>query len=139
MTDESLAYDLIFIIDDNKIINLTHLQIIMSTGIAGEIKVFSDPLKALMELSYELKFSNKSIMVLLDIQMDEINGFDFLESIVPIKKKSYLNVVMVTASSDYRNRKKSLEHPLVNGYFTKPLSKKQVLDFVQDHSLKSNN
>lgn len=136
MNKDKLTYDAVYIVDDNKVINLSHFQIIKTTGIANEIRMFSNPLEALNELAEELKLPYKSILVLLDIAMEGINGFEFLDSLFPINVKSNLEIAMVTSSIDYRNRRKSMQHPLVSAYISKPLSKKKVFDFVQNNELK---
>lgn len=137
MNNDNLTYDIVYIVDDDKVINLTHFQIIKKTGIAYETRVFSNPMKALADLTAELKLSNKNILVLLDISMERINGFEFLDSLSLIKVKRILDIVMVTSSIDYRSRLKSMEHSLVKGYINKPLTKKQIFEFVHNNTLKS--
>lgn len=133
MTKIHLTYDRVFIVDDDKVINLAHFQIIKATGVANEIRVFGNPLKALTELSQELESSLKNILVLLDIDMEEINGFEFLDSLLPIKGRELLDIVMVTSSTDSGIRERSMGHPLVRGYFNKPLTKDQIIKHVCDH------
>lgn len=137
MNNDNLTYDIVYIVDDDKVINLTHLQIIKKTGIANETRVFSNPLKALEDLTAELKSSYKNIFVLLDISMDQINGFKLLDSLTYINVKGILDIVIVTSSLDYKNRQKGMEHPLVKGYINKPLTKKHLLEFIHNYTLKS--
>jgi two-component SAPR family response regulator len=90
MTKINPTYDRVFIVDDDKVINIAHFQIIKATGVANEIRVFGNPLKAPMELSQELESSLKNILVLLDIDVEEINGLEFLDSLLPINPKNSL-------------------------------------------------
>lgn len=131
MKEDKFAYDSVYIVDDNKIVNLLHFQVIKNTGIAKEIRVYNNPLDALADLKKEVISTSNDIMVLLDINMEEINGFDFLDSLLSISITGFLNIVMVTSSIDPQFRQKSLEHPMVSGYINKPLTKEQILDIVQ--------
>ncbi|MCM4153561.1 response regulator [Arenibacter sp. N53] len=131
MKYDKLAYDTVYIVDDNKTINLLHFQVIKNTGIARDIKVYNNPLDALDDLKKEVISTSNAIMVLLDINMEEINGFDFLDSLLSVCFTGFLNIVMVTSSNDPQFRQKSLEHPLVSGYINKPLTKEQIFDIVQ--------
>ncbi|MEQ8421382.1 MAG: response regulator [Arenibacter algicola] len=131
MRKNNFAYDSVYIVDDNKTINLLHFQVIKNTGIAKDIKVYINPLDALDDLKKEVISTSNDIMVLLDINMEQINGFDFLDSLLSIKITGLLNIVMVTSSIDPQIRQKSLGHPMVSDYINKPLTKEDIFDIVQ--------
>lgn len=62
------------------------------------------------------------VLVLLDLNMPEMNGWDFLEA---CKEKSYSNkvhVVVVTSSLFREDQRKAAEYEQVIGYFTKPIT-----------------
>lgn len=129
------TYDTVFIVDDDRIVNLLHRQLIVNMGIAKEIRVFSNPLVALIELRNILLSSNKNILILLDVNMPEMNGFQFLEAISQFaENKSVMDILLVSSSVDQRDMEKSLINPLINRFMIKPLNSSDILDFLQQSS-----
>ena len=62
------------------------------------------------------------ILVLLDLNMPEVNGWDFLEA---CKEKPYSNkvhVVVVTSSLFREDQRKAAEYEQVIAYYTKPVT-----------------
>ncbi|MCM4166602.1 Cyclic di-GMP phosphodiesterase response regulator RpfG [Arenibacter antarcticus] len=66
-------------------------------------------------------------IILLDLVLPEINGWDFLEELENIKGRiDGLEIYIVSAFSNTKDRKLAKEHPLVIGYFDKPINKGSV-------------
>lgn len=70
------------------------------------------------------------VLVLLDLNMPEMNGWDFLEACKerPYSKKVY--VVVVTSSLFREDQKKAESYEQVIGYFTKPLTTQNCLEIL---------
>lgn len=68
------AYDNVFIVDDDPIINFIHQKIVGNIGIANEIRSFTDSRTAFDDLRFNLS-KTESVLVLLDINMLEMSGF----------------------------------------------------------------
>jgi CheY-like chemotaxis protein len=64
-------------------------------------------------------------LVLLDINMPIMSGFEFLEKIqteAPAAAADLVVVVMLTSSAFFGDRERALAYPIVEGYIEKPIS-----------------
>ena len=82
----------IIIDDEEDSVNLLHIQLKKYCSQIGTIHTFSSPLKALKEIELI-----KPDLVFLDIEMPELNGFQFLEKLFPIS----FSVVFITAYNEF--------------------------------------
>jgi len=131
----NVTYDLVLLVDDDSVINLVHQHIIKRTGIAKEIKTFLNPLEALLELRRNLVDTDTKILILLDINMPEMDGFEFLDKAHTLAKEGKVfDLLMITSSIDYEDMAKGSSHPLINQYITKPLKYNEIMNFVQSSS-----
>ncbi len=122
MHDKDPAYDIVFIVDDDPIVNFVHEKIIGKIGIANEIRSFTDPREAFADLYAELDRSWKSVLVLLDINMPEMSGFKFLELMELGDFLLNIDVILVTSSVCENDRLLSERHPrFLRDFVTKPL------------------
>ena len=118
--------------DDDPIVNLVHRKIIVKTGIADSMHPFTDASKALAYLYAELKQSGKGILLLLDINMPEMSGFEFLDSASMFQKKgNVLDITIVSSSIAKGDMEKGLKNDLVSGYIAKPLTGIAIRNFVE--------
>lgn len=130
------TYDTVYIVDDNSTVNLVHNHLLKRISVANEIKTFTNPINALKELHIELLTEKNQILVLLDIHMPEMNGFEFLKA-CSLFSVSYelVDVIIVSSSIDEREIQKGLEYPLVRKIITKPLKETQLLDLIEQRSI----
>ena len=117
---------LLYLVDDQKIVNFVNQKVIESSGVACQIHVFEDPREALAELTKLVPD-----YILLDIQMPEVNGWQFLESLQHLNCRS--KVVMVTSSTSPLDRKRAASFAAVVDYIVKPLSVEEVQKLSQQH------
>lgn len=123
---ESPVYQ-ILIVEDDKIISKIHqLRIKKLTSI--ECMACFNGKEALEYLDKRKK--NRKTLVLLDINMPVMNGWEFLESCQSKDYRSDLIVVIVTSSLFEKDREKAERYELVKGYYSKPLTSRNISGFL---------
>lgn len=110
----------ILVVDDSATNNILLSAVLDSTGYQFEVA------KNALEAFRFLEFS-KFDMVLLDLLMPEINGFDFLKTIRADESTKNLPVIVVSAATDIENKRKALELG-ANSFINKPIDIEILLD-----------
>ncbi len=111
------------LIDDDDIFNyLTH-RVLKISDIAGKITTFSSAKDALAYLAESKE--NCSDIILLDIRMPEMDGFEFLENFIGLPCPG-TNIFMLSSSLDEKDKEKASTFPQVKGFLSKPLTGDKV-------------
>jgi CheY-like chemotaxis protein len=98
-------------------------RLLKKMGIELEVTNFLNPSEAISfltngEASYDL--------MLLDINMPQYSGWEFLEKYASLNKT--IPIVMLTTSLDPRDQNRALENSLLHGFYSKPLTKQMLIE-----------
>ena len=124
------------LIDDNPVDLLFHEQLIRNHGIGDRILSFKE---AKVALDYFRGFRDAPdrydmTVILLDLQMPELNGFEFLkyvEEMPPfILDKTW--VIIVSSSIGDADRERFDGYAFVRGAFRKPVDAEQLKGLLND-------
>ncbi|WP_018473601.1 response regulator [Echinicola pacifica] len=106
----------ILIVDDDKVQHLINRRLLLGTDPSLNLVFFSNPIDA-----WEWLMDNGIDLLLLDINMPEMKGWDFLDKM--IEKGLEVEVKMLSSSIDPRDEERSKEYEMVTGFLVKPLKK----------------
>lgn len=115
----------VLVVDDDEIIVFLHNMIMQDNGMASDSLSFQNGKEAFDYLNSENNL-NQTCLVLLDINMPVMNGWQLLDNIQSAPYAKNIHVVMVTSSIDTEDREKASQYPQVIAYFEKPLNNKSL-------------
>lgn len=119
----------IVIIDDDPTFNFLNEKVIRACNIAKEIYVFSSGKEA---LQFFQNSAEEIDLILLDIRMPIMDGFEFLDKYLALGLKNVF-VHMLTSSLDDRDKLRASKYDIIKGFHSKPLTKQMLLDLIEMH------
>lgn len=123
----------VLVIEDDKIFATVHTHMIKK-NLGCVPKIFLNAKSAIEFLDSEFDDTRTSL-VLLDLNMPEMNGWDFMEA---ISKKEYSNqllVIIVTSSLFWEDYNRSKDYEQVIAYFTKPLKQEKLKNLLNKKNI----
>ncbi len=123
----------ILLIDDNPDDNFYHERVIKKCNVAETVLAKNSALDALNFLKSKKKEEEPPELILLDINMPVMNGWDFLEEYEKLDDdlKSKAIIVMLTTSQNPDDAKKAATMKVVSDFKTKPLTKDTLDDIIR--------
>ncbi|WP_350288629.1 response regulator [uncultured Croceitalea sp.] len=120
-------FDIAYVIDDSKIVGKLHSRIIEKLSISQEIKNYHNPVQGLKNLIRDIMAEQK-VLLLIDLDMPELNGPDFLEVISELNvDPSKLSIYIISSSISEHLNCEILYHRCVRRHISKPLKKEDLV------------
>lgn len=114
--------DLFLIVDDDPTNNIICKTVITKHYPSTQVKTFQNPEMALNFLRTEYSDFQGSTMMLLDINMPQLSGWEVVEQIVDMPKVANRLVIYILSSSeDEADMEKAASYSSISGYLSKPL------------------
>lgn len=124
-------FDLIILIDDDPINNLINRRLIGKLDISQNVVEFPEAEKALQFIKTIDKIRS---LILLDINMPVMNGWDFLYAYAAMENRSDETIIMLSSSIDHQDRLKADGFGFVRAFIEKPLTKEKLLNALKKNS-----
>lgn len=126
---------LIYLVDDDDIFQFAAERLIEIELGNINIKVFSDGEEAINFIRENMEENSSLIpdLILLDINMPRMNGFEFIEEFKKIKDKlQQVSIYMVSSSIDPDDLQKAKELVEITDYIVKPLERDVIRKIYDD-------
>lgn len=121
------------LVDDDKAANFLNRRVIESVSKEIPVLSVSSAAEALQHFELRKKFKNRNsrMVVLLDINMPVMDGFEFLQTMGPQRPEyTEIKFIVLTSSENQKDVQKA-ESMRVDGYVTKPLSRQKVMQILE--------
>ena len=123
------------LIDDEDIFNYLNSEIIQLVNQEYHRQSFNSGMEALDHIRRIMsEHMPMPDVILLDIRMPGMSGFDFLDELMKYDRSRLDNtaVYILSSSLDHRDMERAQSYPLVRGFRSKPLSEEMVLDMIEN-------
>jgi CheY-like chemotaxis protein len=132
--------DTILLVDDDETTNFLHQRLLKRLQVASNLKVATNGHEALDYLqancqTYESDSSNCPSLVLLDLKMPVMDGFEFLEQYEKIKDRLTPTILIIVLSSSMnpKDTERIKEFRSVQHHYIKPLSETMVAEIMDQY------
>jgi CheY-like chemotaxis protein len=125
----------IFLVDDDEATNFYHQIVIEEWGKTERTYVENTGKSALDFLLNHGSFANeKPSLILLDINMPVMDGFEFLEAYSKLEDdlKASFVIVMLTSSLHPKDQERAKQFSDLKGYINKPLTPEQLDSLMEE-------
>jgi CheY-like chemotaxis protein len=124
----------ILLVDDDKTTNFLNQLLLNDLGITQQVLTAENGQEALRVIREQCESNNCPALILLDVNMPVMNGFEFLEAYAALDSSSKQStiVIMLTTSLHPRDVKRLTGMP-IQGFLNKPLTKAMVQELIQKH------
>ncbi|MFZ6052263.1 response regulator [Halocola ammonii] len=127
-------FNCVLLVDDDQVSNFLHKEVLEGMHIADHMHESRNGYEALSfvkEHCIPVQESECPDLILLDIKMPVMNGFEFLEELDAFKNELNRNfkIVIVSSSTNPNDREQSQKFS-IDGYIDKPLSASKLEQIV---------
>ena len=118
----------LLLVDDDVAFNFLNRILLKTDSIDWEVDECLDGSAA---LNYVLNSGKCPDIILLDINMPIMDGFEFLEEFAKIDRCGNITkIFMLTSSMQDEDRTAAFKYPCVKGYFDKPLTIEHIKEII---------
>jgi CheY-like chemotaxis protein len=130
----------ILLIDDDSITNYINVRLLKKLDIAHEIFIATNGVEGIRYLEdHNLEIDLFPILILIDINMPVMDGFEFLKKfqLMNFKNKDKIIIATLTTSTNPKDIEK-IKVLGIKHYFNKPLTQKVITNFLTTITLDIN-
>jgi two-component system, chemotaxis family, chemotaxis protein CheY len=119
----------ILIVDDSDLERELLIEVLKGAGVLNDFLQAKTGEEAIQTLGTRYKEIG---LILLDWQMPQMSGMEFMEALVKVPAVANTPVIMVTASGTEENKRKARQvNPSLAGYIVKPYTPETILAAIR--------
>lgn len=120
------------LIDDSMLDLFINEKMLNVHEMAGAIIKFNDPRQALEFINAQAVENPVQYVILLDLQMPVMNGFQFVDGfrLVDAKRQSNYRIIMLSSTIDVHDIERAKADPQIIDIMTKPLSPERLQNIL---------
>lgn len=115
----------IFVIDDDPMVLFIHETVIEESDLIEPVLCFLSAEAALEAIGKHNDIKTQ-FLLLLDINMPAMSGWQMLDELMKHPQKENISVVMATSSINESDKEKAYSYELVSGYLSKPINAEHI-------------
>ena len=134
MSSNRFYFDKVLIIDDSEVDRFIAKYFIQAYNFSNQVVEFGLAPYAIEYLENPPEnLHEQNVLILLDIQMPLMTGFEFLERMRDFLQETRENfsVIILTSSFDIHDQRRAEENPFVKRYIVKPLNESRLEEMKQ--------
>ena len=135
------AIQTVFVIDNDPIYLYLIKKTIEKSGVSNTTVLYERPMDALLALKNiiieQVAFPE---IILLDINMPEVDGWAFLDALLPYVILAGIKTAIYIASSSIaaEDKLKAKTYPAIKGYLVKPIDNEKLFEIINGFGLFNN-
>jgi CheY-like chemotaxis protein len=124
----------VLLVDDDQTTNFVNQLLLEDLEVSGQVLVSVNGREAINLIRQQCVNGDCPQLILLDINMPVMNGFEFLEAYkeMDLACKQSVVIIMLTTSMNPVDVERLREMP-VNGLLNKPLTEEKVRELLRQH------
>jgi len=121
----------VLLVEDNEITNFYNKHLFTKNGFVEDVQIATNGKKALDYLQ-GVDIDNKPALILLDLNMPVMNGFEFLDEFKKLKEELREGIIIciLTTSLHEEDLEKAKNYAFISEYCKKPLSASQIKNIL---------
>ena len=123
----------VLLVDDDEIVNSINAVIIKHAKFASEVKSINNVPNAIQFLSEAKVNGNLPDVIFLDLNMPDLDGWDFMDEYEKIGMNGSTKVIMLTSSISLRDEQKAKSSEKIAAFVSKPLSPELLEQLYETH------
>ena len=126
-----MAKQKILIVDDSDLERELLIEVLKGAGVQNDFLQAKTGEEAVQILGTRYK---EISLILLDWQMPQMSGMEFMEAVVKVPLVADKAIIMVTASGTEENKRKARNvNPKLAGYIVKPYTPESILESIKPY------
>lgn len=123
----------VYIIDDDLVSQFATLYAIKKMDTISEVLTFDNATEALEVVKSDIASKKYRLIIVLDLIMPLVDGWAFLEKLKEfLPTEVFIKIYILSAFRNTSDREKAKNHPLIQGFFDKPLSQLNAQKILAD-------